>query len=111
MACRFGALSDPIAALEHAPRNPWRDYGSLMRKDILTSWPGVSTSAKDGVAGQLAVAGLPGSRPGVWCFSSGDGPTVLSNQGGRFARGWECRPVLPGREPGRSSGRIASARG
>src|SRR5262249_60741206 len=57
MACRFGALSDPIAALEHAPRNPWRDYGSLMRKDILTSWPGVSTSAKDGVAGQVAVAG------------------------------------------------------
>jgi len=62
MACRFGALSDPIAALEHAPRNPWRDYGSLMRKDILTSWPGVSTSAKDGVAGQVAVAGVAGQQ-------------------------------------------------
>src|SRR5262249_49852909 len=54
-------------------------------------------------------AGKRHVRP--YLFSSDDSPTVLANQGGRFARSWECRPVLPGREPGRSSGRIASARG
>src|SRR5215510_4131257 len=105
MACRFGALSDPIAALEHAPRNPWRDYGSLMRKGSLTSWPGVSTSAKDGVAGQARARDC-GHGTRQQRLTDGNGPWGLA---------WcdECSPrarTVAGRGPGRNVFRCAVVR-